>query len=268
MSRRLGLSVLSLALACTGVAACAPAEPESDVVAIGVAVAPSLSAAFTEIIKTFEAEHPGVRVSLEAGRSDALADGLAGRADINVFASASEEVMGLLVADGIAVDPRVFARNHVVLAVPSGNPRQVTGLTDMERGDLRVGLCDPAVPCGRAGDALLAEAKVTPPLVDRAAGSRALTSLLAENNLDVGIVYRTDVADSRGWVTEVDVDEREAALEEAAGTTRYILSRVPGGDTGPDAEAKAAAADEFAELVFSDVGRHALQSAGLEPLTG
>ncbi|WP_347238680.1 substrate-binding domain-containing protein, partial [Dietzia sp. E1] len=125
--------MLTIALACTVVGACATEEPEDETTTIGVAAAPSLSAAFTEMIDIFEDEHPGVTVSLELGRSDTIAAGLPGRDDINVFASASEEAMQQVVDAGVAVDPRVFARNHVVVAVPSGNPRRITGLRDLER---------------------------------------------------------------------------------------------------------------------------------------
>lgn len=256
--------MLSLAVVCTGVVACANGGSDTGFITIGVAAAPSLSEAFTEIIRVFEADNPGVRVSMELGRSNEIAQSLPARTDVNVFASASEEAMELAMAGGAAVDPQVFARNYVVLAVPSGNPRGVTGLKDLERDDLRVGLCDVAVPCGRAASALLAAAEVTPPAaVERAAGSRALTARLADDALDVGVVYRTDVASSRGWVTEVDVDERDRELEQAAGTTRYLLARVPNGNAGPGTEAEAAAADDFTELVLSSRGRLALQNSGL-----
>ena len=270
MPRRPGLTVLSLALACTGIASCAAAQPDDEILTIGVAAAPSLSAAFTEIISDFEADNPGVRVSMELGRSGDIAKSLAVRTDINIFASASVEAMDLAVAEGTAVDPQLFAHNHVVLAVPSGNPRQITGLDDLERDDLRVGLCSVDVPCGTAADSLLAAADVTPPpeIVDRAAGSRALTARLADNEIDVGIVYRTDVASSHGWVSEAGVNARDRELERAAGTTRYLLARVPGGDNGPDAEAEAAAADEFTELVLSERGRVALRNSGLVAVTG
>ena len=112
-------------------------------------------------------------------------------------------------------------------------------------------------------DALLAAAEVTPPeVVDRAAASRALTARLADNEVDG---HR--LPDRRGQFTrlgpEADVDARDRELEQAAGTTRYLLARVPGGDNGPDARAEAAAADEFTELVLSDRGRRALPNSGL-----
>ena len=264
MNRSRGVSVLTIALACTVVGACATEEPEDETTTIGVAAAPSLSAAFTEMIDIFEDEHPGVTVSLELGRSDTIAAGLPGRDDINIFASASEEAMQQVVDAGVAVDPRVFARNHVVVAVPSGNPRRITGLRDLERPDLRVGLCAMDVPCGKAAETLLSAAGVEPPGVERDSGSRALAARLADN--DVGIVYRTDVAASHGWVAQVEVDQRDRELAQTAGTTRYSVARVVRGEEGADSEGERAATDDFLELVVSDRGRRALENTGLAPL--
>ena len=264
MNRSRGVSVLTIALACTVVGACATQEPEDETTTIGVAAAPSLTAAFTEMIDIFEDEHPGVTVSLELGRSDTIAAGLPGRDDINIFASASEEAMQQVVDAGVAVDPRVFARNHVVVAVPSGNPRRITGLRDLERPDLRVGLCAMDVPCGKAAETLLSAAGVEPPGVERDSGSRALAARLADN--DVGIVYRTDVAASHGWVAQVEVDQRDRELAQTAGTTRYSVARVVRGEEGADSEGERAATDDFLELVVSDRGRRALENTGLAPL--
>lgn len=268
MRQRPVLAVLTAVLACSGAAACAGEEVEEEAVTIGVAAAPSLSAAFTEIISVFEADNPGVRVSIELGKSGEIAKSLGSRSDINVFASASEEAMQRVVAEGAAVDPRVFARNHVVLAVPSGNPKDVSGLEDLDREGLRVGLCDVEVPCGQAADTLLTAAGEDPVDVERIAGSRALAAQLADNDADVGIIYRTDVASSHGWVEEVDVDPRDRELQQASGTTSYVLARVPGGEDGPSSEAKAAASDRFVELVLSSRGRSALLNSGLEAVSG
>lgn len=266
MNRNRGVSALTVALACTVVGACAPKDPEDETTTIGVAAAPSLSAAFTEMIDIFEDEHPGVTVSLELGRSDTIAAGLPGRDDINVFASASEDAMQQVVDAGVAVDPRVFARNHVVVAVPSGNPRGITGLRDLERPDLRVGLCAMDVPCGKAAETLLSAAGVEPAGVERDSGSRALAARLADNDIDVGIVYRTDVAASHGWVAQVEAHQRDRELAQAAGTTRYSVARVASGELGADSEGKRAATDDFLELVVSDRGRRALENSGLAPL--
>lgn len=267
MKYRPSVALLTMALACAGAAGCTSAEPAANTITLGVAAAPSLSAAFTEIIGMFEAEHPDVRVSIELGRSGTIADSLAGRTDINVFASASEWAMDAAVEAGSAVEPQIFARNNVVLAVPAGNPKQVTSLKDLEREDVRVGLCELAVPCGVAGETLLSAAGVILHEVERPSGSRALTSDLADNKLDAGIVYSTDVASSRGWVVRAEVNQADRELEQAAGKTSYFLARVPGGADGADAEAETAAAEDFIELVLSSRGRQALRESGLESIS-
>nr|WP_187702582.1 substrate-binding domain-containing protein [Dietzia sp. SLG310A2-38A2] len=258
--------MVGVALVCSGFA-CATEEPEATAaISLGVAAAPSLSEAFVDIIAIFEEETPGVRVHLELGRSDEIAEGLPGRTDLNIFASASEEVMELAVTQGAAVEPQVFARNHVVVAVPSGNPHGVRGMGDLARPDLRVGLCAPDTPCGRATEKLLAASQVRPTNVTWESGSRALSARLADNEMDVGLVYRTDVASSNGWVAPVSPEGRERDLMQSAGTTRYVLARVPGGESGPGGEAERVAADQFRDLVTSDRGRRALEGAGLDAL--
>ncbi|MBB1057380.1 solute-binding protein [Dietzia sp. B19] len=266
MGRRQGIEVVGVALMCSGLA-CATEEPEATAtVSLGVAAAPSLSVAFTDLIQIFEEENPGVRVHLELGRSDEIAEGLSDRTDLNVFASASEEVMDLAVAQGAAAEPQIFARNHVVVAVPSGNPLRVRGLGDLSRPDLRVGLCAPDTPCGKATEKVLAAAAVEPTDVTWEDGSRALSVRLADNEMDVGIVYRTDVASSHGWVAPVSPEGRERDLMRSAGTTRYVLARVPSGESGPGGEAERVAADRFRELVTSERGRRTLEGAGLDAL--
>ena len=60
--------VVGVALMCSGLA-CATEEPEATAtVSLGVAAAPSLSVAFTDLIQIFKEENPGVRVHLELGQ--------------------------------------------------------------------------------------------------------------------------------------------------------------------------------------------------------
>lgn len=265
--RRRSLVAAAAVLALT--TACATDDAESIDVTLGVAAAPSLAGAFTELIDVFESEHEYVKVHLELGRSGQIAENLGERTDLHVFSSASDEAMDAAVDDGTAVEPRVFARNHVVLAVPSGNPGGVSTLADLSRDELRVGLCAPDVPCGRAADSLLGAAGVAPVVDDRDSGSRSLASSLGGNEFDVGIIYRTDVAASHGWVSQVGVDAAERNLTQEAGAVTYSIARVPSGeDDGPVGEAERTAGDEFRELVLSDRGRRALESAGLQPFTG
>ena len=145
------LAVATVVAAAVGVAGCgAAAPPEEATTTIGVAVGVSLTAVFTELVEDFEAENHGVHVRLEPGRSVELARGMRGRTDLHLFAATGRSAMGIALADGSARDPRTFARNYMVLAVPSGNPAGVTRLADLARPELRVGLCIEDGACGLA----------------------------------------------------------------------------------------------------------------------
>lgn len=270
MGRRSLLAAVAATTAAL-LSACTAAEqpdPETPATEIGVAAGVSLSGVFAELAEEFEAENPGTRVRLELGRSVDLARGMGDRDDIHVFAATGQTAMGIAVDAGAAADPRVFARNLVVLAVPAGNHAAVEGLADLARPELRVGLCIMDGPCGRASAALLVEAGVGADVDERVSDSPTLTERLAGNTLDAGIVFRTDVAASRGWVEEVDADD-DAGLRARlpdVGITDYLLADGPAalGESADDAELTAAAA--FRDLVASDRGRRALVEAGFVPL--
>ena len=67
------VSAVAATAALSLLTACASVDPGDAEVTLGVAAAPSLAGAFTEIIGDFEAENPGVRVHLELGPSADLA---------------------------------------------------------------------------------------------------------------------------------------------------------------------------------------------------
>lgn len=249
-----------------GLVACSTEdEPEADVT-IGVAASPSLAGAFNELIGIFEAENPGTHVHLELGRSLAIVETLGHRTDLNVIAVANDDAIVLAEDQQTVEGSELFARNHVVLAVPSGNPAEVTSLSDLSRQDLRVSLCQPHLPCGSAAETLLAEAGVEPAVDSWGESSRALAARLAESEFDVGIVYRTDVAASVGWVGQVDIPDHERELTQEAGATPYYLARVLGGARkGQTGEAVRQAEGIFRSLVTSDRGRQALERSGFLP---
>ena len=260
------LAVATVVAAAVGAAGCgAAAPPEEAATTIRVAAGVSLTAVFTELVEEFEAENPGVRVRLEPGRSVELARAMRGRTDLHLFAATGRSAMGIALADGSARDPRTFARNYMVLAVPSGNPAGVTRLADLGRPELRVGLCIEDGACGQSSGELLTAAAVAPDVDERVPDSQTLTRRLGGDEFDAGLVFRTDVAASRGWVEEVDGDDHDRLLERDVGATDYLLAEVPGGlQDGVDDAAERAAVAAFRDLVASDRGRAALEDAGFE----
>ena len=182
-----------------------------------------------------------------------------------------------------ALRPKQWVKNVLVIAAPAaaGSAALLSGRTIADVAIAFLVFCLAASSIYLVNDARDVEADrahptkrfrpiaagVLPVDVERDPGSRALTARLADNELDVGIVYRTDVASSHGWVSQAEVNRHDRELAAAAGTTRYTLARVPGGEDGPDAEAERAAAEKFMELVTSDRGRRAFENAGLAPVT-
>ncbi len=165
---------------------------------LAVFAAASLTDSFEVLAAAFEAGHPGVTVTLNFAASSALREQILAGAPADVFASASADDMNRLAAAGaLAGEPRVFARNRMVIAVPAGNPAGITGLEDFADPGRLIGLCAEEIPCGRYAREALASAGVTPSPDTLEPDVRALLTKVAAGELDAGIVYATDIAARR-----------------------------------------------------------------------
>ena len=127
-----------------------------------------------------------------AGSSTLVAQ-LAAGADADVLITANSATMEQAASEGsVHGEPVLIAVNTLVLATPAGNPGGVTGLTDLARGDLLIGLCATEVPCGELAHQALGEAGIAPAPDTLELNVRALASKLSLGELDAGLVYATD----------------------------------------------------------------------------
>ena len=192
--RVLAIGLALLAAACGGGTATA-GRPGGEVV---VLAASSLSAAFADEAGAFQRAHPELRVRVSFAGSQALAAQVAQGAPADVFASADEANMDRVSATGLAVDPRVFATNRLVIAVAKGNPKGVRGLADLGRKNVAVVLCAPAVPCGGYSKTVLGAAGVSVVPVSQEQDVKGVVAKVALGEADAGICYRTDATPSAG----------------------------------------------------------------------
>ncbi|MDH3705464.1 MAG: molybdate ABC transporter substrate-binding protein [Acidimicrobiia bacterium] len=164
-----------------------------------VFAAASLADVFAEVEAAFEAAHPGVDVQVNTAGSATLREQILEGAPADVFAPADPAAMDPVVAAGHTVSaPVELARNTMQIGVPADDPAGVRGLEDLARAELLVGLCTVSVPCGALARQLLANAGVEPAVDTEEPDVGSLRTKLAVGELDVGIVYRTDViADDR-----------------------------------------------------------------------
>jgi molybdate transport system substrate-binding protein len=237
------LAAISLAAS-----ACA-ADAEAEVL---VSAASSLTEAFAEVEAAFEAANPGTDVVLNLAGSATLREQVLAGAPVDVLATASPETMVEVVAAG-AVDgePVVFARNRLVVTVPTANPGGVTGIADLAEDDLLVGLCAVGVPCGDLAREALRQADVEASIDTNEPDVRALLTKLEAGELDVGITYSTDVAASDA----VDGIPLPDDVDVTAEYPIVVVSEAP----------NPAGARAFVDFVTSGAGQAVLARYGFAP---
>ena len=229
-----------------------------------VLAASSLTEAFQDLARAFEAENPGVRVTLDFGGSQRLRSQLEFGARADVFASADHLQMDLAVTAGLTEGPAAdFASNTlVIIAMPNG---LVAELPDLVRPGVRLVLAHGSVPVGsysrqalrslsqdgasglggRFADAVLAN------LVSEETNVRVVAQKVALGEVDAGIVYRTDVAVARA-VGDVRVIPIPAAANVRA---RYPIAVLR---DAPEAEL----AQAFVRFVLSESSQRRLKEYG------
>jgi molybdate transport system substrate-binding protein len=213
---------------------------------ITVLAASSLTEAFGALAPRFTAA-TGTDVELGFGASSAIADQVLEGIEADVVATASEDVMAVLVDGGAVGEPVVFARNRLEIAVPPGNPAGVASLADLADPSLTLALCAPQVPCGAlaaeafAGQGLAVEADTEEEDV------KAVVDKVASGEVDAGVVYRTDVVAAAGDVDGVAVPDDENVV------AAYPVAVVDG--AGPAAAA-------FVDFVLDEPSRATLADLG------
>ena len=207
-----------------------------------VSAAASLADAFTDVAAVLEAETDGLRVDLNVGGSATLVEQLVRGAPVDVLATADERTMTRAVEAGVVTDPQPFAANRMVVAWPADGPTRT--VADLADDDLLVGLCAPQVPCGATARTALADLGLQAAPDTEDADVRTLLGRLAQGELDVGVVYATDLAATDGAVVGTDLP--------GASTTLLVA-------TTPDAPPAAGA---FTDLLRSATGGAILREHG------
>ena len=249
-------AVALLALAgCGGGTVAGPAPGTSGTRVTGavtVFAAASLTGAFTQIGKDFQTANPGTTVTFNFAGSSALATQIDQGAPADVFAPAAPANMKTVTDAGNGDGtPTTFVKNQLVIAVPKGNPRNITGLADLVKPGVKVALCAAAVPCGAAAVTALAAAKVRLTPVTLEQDVKSALSKVKLGEVDAALVYRTDVRAAASDVDGVEFPESAGAINE------YPIVVLKGSRNRTAAQA-------FVAYVLSDKGRAVLTAAGFQ----
>ncbi len=169
-----------------------------------VFAASSLTQAFEQLGSSFEAQHPGVKVTFDFGGSQALLTQIEQGAPADVMVSADAKQMDALISGGYVTQARSqpFVTNRLVVILPASNPAGIAKLQDLSRPGLKLVLAASDVPVGSYSRQVLTN-------MDTAFGSGFSAAVLAnvvsnEDNVkqvvakvqlgeaDAGIVYTSD----------------------------------------------------------------------------
>ncbi|MHA7264052.1 molybdate ABC transporter substrate-binding protein [Arthrobacter sp. TMN-37] len=243
-----GPVLLACALALTGCGGGEPAAGGGD--AVTVFAAASLRGVFESLAEDFERDNPGSEVVLNFAGSSDLATQIEAGAPAHVFAAADAPPMERL-DDGGLIDgrPVEFARNHLTIAVPRGNPAGVEGFAGL--AGVRLVACAPQVPCGAASARIQEATGVRLAPVSEETSVTEVLGKVVSGEADAGLVYATDVLAAAGKVEEVPIPEAPEV------PNSYLIGAV-----APDAPE---AARRFIDSVTGPQGQALLEEAGFQP---
>jgi molybdate transport system substrate-binding protein len=254
-----GAAALALVLA-AAVGSWAAARAGEPTRTLTVFEAASLKDAFAHLARSFEAEHPGVEVVVNAAGSQELRAQIEHGAPADVFASADRKHMDALAAQHLVGVPATFTCNEPVIVVRAGLTTPAS-LADLPRV-ARIVVATPEVPIGRYTVEILDKAarklgadfpkRVEERIVSRELNVRQVLAKVVLGEADVGVVYRSDALGVGPRVRVVDIP-RDLNV-----TAEYPIAALAG---APQPEL----ARRFIELVRSPAGVAALRDAGFVP---
>jgi molybdate transport system substrate-binding protein len=190
------LTVLGLAAAACGSESGGSSDTTVPAVTddITVFAAASLTAAFTEVGEAFTKEYPEAKATFSFDASSALVTQITHGAPADVFASADTSNMDKLTTAGLnGSEPVIFATNLLTIIVPKGNPKGISGVSDLANPDNKVVVCAPEVPCGKYAQQIFDTAGVAVTPVSLEQNVKGVVTKVTAGEADAGIVYVTDV---------------------------------------------------------------------------
>ncbi|OIK13784.1 molybdate ABC transporter substrate-binding protein [Bacillus sp. MUM 13] len=171
-------------------------------VELTISAAASLQDALTEIKADYEKKHPNVTINYNFGASGALQQQISQGAPVDLFFSAAEDKFQKLVQEGLIEEKnrKDLVGNDLVLVVPKNSTKGIKTFEDLTKAD-KIALGTPeSVPAGQYGKQTLDKLNVWKSIEGKVVFGKDVRQVLTyveTNNVDAGIVYKTDALTSK-----------------------------------------------------------------------
>lgn len=225
--------------------------------------AASLTEAFGEVGKSFEAGHPGVNIMFNFAGSQTLRTQIEQGAPADVMASADLAQMDMLVSAGYVdqAAPQLLLTNRLVVILPSSNPARLERLEDLAEPGLKLVMAAADVPVGKYArqslDAMNSafgngfEGRVLSNVVSNEDNVKQVVAKVELGEADAGIVYTSDAIAAP--------DLRTIEIPPALNVTaQYAIAPLT-------ASRNAALASEFVQYALSPAAQSVLAKWGFTP---
>jgi molybdate transport system substrate-binding protein len=205
-----GLAAI-LCLAVLALIAASLGAEEQQPTTMTVSTASTLTEAFTDIAREFEAAHPGTKVELNLASSGTLRTQIESGAPVDVFASSSESDMDLLSEKGLIEESsrKDFAANTIVMVVPEKNSSETPkSLEDLTAGSIeKIAIGNPeTTTIGKYVKPVLESAGIWDEIESKVILGETVKQVLTyveTGEVDAGFVFLTDAESGQKDLHEI-----------------------------------------------------------------
>jgi molybdate transport system substrate-binding protein len=207
------ISLIIFLIICT---ACSNDKNEENRIELTVSAAASMQKALTELQNTYEQEHPNVKLLFNYGASGALQQQIEQGAPVDVFLSASEANFNVLLDKGLIEKENsieLLGNKLVLVQNKQINDKIIdfTGLSESKIKRISIGTPE-SVPAGKYAKETLESQDLWRQIEEKlvfAKDVRQVLTYVETENVDAGIVYKTDAIRSKK-IKIVDIAESKS----------------------------------------------------------
>ena len=203
-----------------------------------------------DLVEEFNKKYPNIEVNMRYGGSGELFTTMETQKEGDVFFPAAYKYMGEAIDNGYIENGTVknVTKNIPVIIVQPGNPKNITGLADLARDDVKVGLGDPEGPAiGKSSQDILNKSNITVNPTVTTTTVNQLVTYINSGEIDAAIVWdaMTSWSDNQGKFDVIEIPDDQNKI-----------STIPIGVTTFSEDKDSAQA--FVDFVTNDPDAHAL----------